>query len=442
MKRVAVRNIRLCTKDCLCLYVCPTGASDTENSIIDVNKCIGCESCFKACPSGAISMVNVEYPKQQKKANVVVNALNEMALNKSKGEYLAREIAKATDKKTLATLMLAISKSERLIAEDIEREAGFMLPQSDNAHKMLEGFLKDETLENLPKDTIKELLHLIPNNERKGEETIMAKWKCKVCGYIHEGNKAPDVCPVCMAPASEFEEVKEPGAAGKKGLNRDSNVYTVVYAAVMVLVVAVLLAFTSQSLKSAQKANEDNDKRQQILRSINVSVPANEAEAKFNELIKEGFLINANGEELGQLDAAFADAAKDREAFPVFVANVNGEKKYILQLYGAGLWGPIWGYISVNADKNTVYGTDFSHASETPGLGAEITKPAFSTQFAGKQLFKDGAFKSIAVVKKGKSAEGQDYVDGISGGTITSQGVDKMLLDCLSGYSKFLTSQN
>ena len=81
MKRVAVRNIRLCTKDCLCLYVCPTGASDTENSIIDVNKCIGCESCFKACPSGAISMVNVEYPKQQKKANVLVNALNEMALN-------------------------------------------------------------------------------------------------------------------------------------------------------------------------------------------------------------------------------------------------------------------------------------------------------------------------------------------------------------------------
>ena len=270
----------------------------------------------------------------------------------------------------------------------------------------------------------------------------MAKFKCKVCGYIHEGNKAPDVCPVCMAPASEFEEVKEPGAAGKKGLNRDSNVYTVVYAAVMVLVVAVLLACTSQSLKSAQKANEDNDKRQQILRSINVSVPANQAEAKFNELIKEGFLINANGEELGQLDAAFADAAKDREAFPVFVANVNGEKKYILQLYGAGLWGPIWGYISVNADKNTVYGTDFSHASETPGLGAEITKPAFSTQFAGKQLFKNGAFKSIAVVKKGKSAEGQDYVDGISGGTITSQGVDKMLLDCLSGYSKFLTSQN
>ena len=225
MKRVAVRNIRLCTKDCLCLYVCPTGASDTENSIIDVNKCIGCESCFKACPSGAISMVNVEYPKQQKKANVVVNALNEMALNKSKGEYLAREIAKATDKKTLATLMLAISKSERLIAEDIEREAGFMLPQSDNAHKMLEGFLKDETLENLPKDTIKELLHLIPNNERKGEETIMAKWKCKVCGYIHEGDVPPSVCPICKQPSSQFELVKEVKKNPYAGTKTEKNLW-------------------------------------------------------------------------------------------------------------------------------------------------------------------------------------------------------------------------
>ena len=112
-----------------------------------------------------------------------------------------------------------------------------------------------------------------------------------------------------------------------------------------------------------------------------------------------------------------------------------------MALHGAGLWGPIWGYISVDADKNTVYGTDFSHASETPGLGAEITKPAFSGQFAGKQLFKGNEFKSIAVVKKGKSADGQDYVDGISGGTITSQGVSAMLYNSLNSYVQFLTSK-
>lgn len=263
----------------------------------------------------------------------------------------------------------------------------------------------------------------------------MAKYRCKVCGYIHEGNKAPDVCPVCQAPASEFEEVKEP----KKGINRDSNVYTVVYASVMVVLVAVLLAFTSQSLRSFQKANEDNDKRQQILRSVNVSVPANEAEAKFNELIKDAFLINANGEKVGDAQAAFAGT--EANAYPVFVATIDGQTKYIMALHGAGLWGPLWGYISVNSDKNTVFGTDFSHQGETPGLGAEITKPAFSTQFAGKQLFKDGSFKSIAVVKKGKSAAGQDYVDGISGGTITSQGVSNMLFDSLKEYEKFLTSK-
>lgn len=221
-------------------------------------------------------------------------------------------------------------------------------------------------------------------------------------------------------------------------MNRDSNVYTVVYAAVMVILVAVLLAFTSQSLRSFQKANEDNDKRQQILRSVNVSVPANEAEAKYNELIKDAFLINANGEKVGDAQAAFVGG--EDGTFPVFVANIDGQTKYIMAMNGAGLWGPLWGYISVDADKNTVFGTDFSHAGETPGLGAEITKSAFSSQFAGKQIFKNGEFKSIAVVKPGKSVDGQDYVDGISGGTITSQGVGNMLFDSLKGYEKFLTS--
>jgi Na+-transporting NADH:ubiquinone oxidoreductase subunit C len=221
-------------------------------------------------------------------------------------------------------------------------------------------------------------------------------------------------------------------------MNRDSNVYTVVYAAVMVILVAVLLAFTSQSLRSFQKANEDNDKRQQILRSVNVSVPANEAEAKYNELIKDAFLINANGEKVGDAQAAFVGG--EDGTFPVFVANIDGQTKYIMAMNGAGLWGPLWGYISVDADKNTIFGTDFSHAGETPGLGAEITKSAFSSQFAGKQIFKNGEFKSIAVVKPGKSVDGQDYVDGISGGTITSQGVGNMLFDSLKGYEKFLTS--
>ena len=112
-------------------------------------------------------------------------------------------------------------------------------------------------------------------------------------------------------------------------------------------------------------------------------------------------------------------------------------RQSILWHYTVQDCGDLCGIPFSNDDKNTVYGADFSHQGETPGLGAEITKPAFSGQFAGKQIFKDSTFKSIAVVKHGKTAEGQDYVDGISGGTITSQGVSKMLFDSLKGYEKF-----
>jgi Na+-transporting NADH:ubiquinone oxidoreductase subunit C len=224
-------------------------------------------------------------------------------------------------------------------------------------------------------------------------------------------------------------------------MNRDNNVYIITYASVMVVLVAIVLAFTSESLKGRQKLNEATDKRQQILRSINVSVSGDETETKYNELITEAFLVRSTGEIVSG-DAFTLDAAKalKQNTYPVFVANVNGQKKYIMTLYGKGLWGPIWGYISVNDDKNTVYGTDFSHQGETPGLGAEITSTTFKAQFAGKQIFKDGKFRSIAVVKPGRSKPGQDYVDGISGGTLTSNGVNDMLLTCLDSYTEFLKS--
>ncbi len=224
-------------------------------------------------------------------------------------------------------------------------------------------------------------------------------------------------------------------------MNRDSNTYTIVYASVMVLLVAIVLAVTSQSLKSFQEENEANDKRQQILRSVNVAVTADEAEAKYNELIKESFFIDENGQKV-EGDAFTSDVLKAFRAgkYPVFIANVDGQTKYIMALRGAGLWGPLWGYVSVNDDRNTIFGTDFSHEGETPGLGAEIVYPWFSDQFKGKKLFYDGQYKSIAIVKPGKTAAGQDYVDGISGGTITSQGVDKMIYDSLTHYVKFLTS--
>jgi Na+-transporting NADH:ubiquinone oxidoreductase subunit C len=114
----------------------------------------------------------------------------------------------------------------------------------------------------------------------------------------------------------------------------------------------------------------------------------------------------------------------------------------VLPLYGQGLWGPIWGYIGLNEDKNTVFGMYFSHQGETPGLGAEIASKKFQTPFIGKRITKDGVFTSIAVVKPGNSVNERDYVDGISGGTITSKAVDAMMNNCLSQYDKFITHTN
>ena len=210
----------------------------------------------------------------------------------------------------------------------------------------------------------------------------------------------------------------------------------------MVVLVAVLLAFTSESLRDFQKKNEANDKRQQILRSVKVSVTNDQTEAKYNELIKESFLVDDKGQKV-EGNAFDSDASKMfvENKYPIFVANIDGHTKYIMAMYGTGLWGPIWGYVSLDNDKNKIYGTDFSHQGETPGLGAEIATPYFNNQFSGKEIYKNNEFKSIAVVKPGKAAQGQDYVDGISGGTITSVAVDHMIANSLEKYLGFLNDK-
>ena len=214
-------------------------------------------------------------------------------------------------------------------------------------------------------------------------------------------------------------------------------------ASVMVVIVAFLLAFVSSSLRETQNKNVELDTKKQILAALNIK-DVKDAEAEYNKYVKGDMLMNVDGtltENTGAFATAYEKEAKENNRLHVFVAEVDGEKKYVFPVYGAGLWGAIWGYVALNSDKDTVYGVYFSHASETPGLGAEIASTHFQGEFSGKKTLENGEVV-LGVVKNGKVEKPDYQVDGISGGTITSVGVDAMLKACLSSYKNFLTNNN
>lgn len=265
---------------------------------------------------------------------------------------------------------------------------------------------------------------------------MATKFVCSVCGYVHEGDDLPEVCPVCNKPAEVF--VKE-----KKGFDRDSNSYTFIYASALVIIVAAILSIAAIGLKPFQDTNIEVAKKSDILKSVGIASDASTAVGLYEEFVQETYIVNATGAKISgsafevDLKAEMNKDVADRN-LPVYVCQVDGgATKYILPVRGKGLWGPVWGYIAVNDDKNTIFGATFGHKSETPGLGAEIQTDAFQQQFKGKKILKDGEVTFL--VAKGGAKPGDLYaVDAISGGTITSKGVEDMLIDCLSAYSAFL----
>jgi Na+-transporting NADH:ubiquinone oxidoreductase subunit C len=224
-----------------------------------------------------------------------------------------------------------------------------------------------------------------------------------------------------------------------------SNTYIFTFSAVMVIVVATLLSLAATLLQPRQEKNLEIEKKKSMLESINIPATAENTEALYDKYIKESFVLNSKGEPVSGVDA-FTVVLKneqkkpiDKQCMPVFNATPDdGEKVIIIPVEGKGLWGPVFGYVSLKSDMNTIYGVTFDHKGETPGLGAEINTSAFESQFLGKKIFENEKFVSIGVIKGGAKPEDLHGVDAISGGTITSKGLEKMLFDCLTKYNDFL----
>ncbi len=226
-----------------------------------------------------------------------------------------------------------------------------------------------------------------------------------------------------------------------------SNRYVFIYASVMVVVVALVLSSAATLLRPLQERNMRIEKMQNILSTIGIPAPRAEAIELFEQYIVDAKVLNHLGEEI-EGDAFEVDLRDENRKpveerqLPLFIADVENELYYIIPVRGNGLWGAIWGYLSFKGDLNTIAGANFDHASETPGLGAEIADPPFQQQFMGKRIFDDdGDFRSVRVVRGTAPADDPHAVDGISGGTITSNGVTAMLRDGLRVYKPYFEKQ-
>lgn len=241
-----------------------------------------------------------------------------------------------------------------------------------------------------------------------------------------------------------------------------SNKYIFIYSAVLVAVVAVILSVVAMGLKSRQQENVRNEKMQTLLAAINVTTDRDGAEALYRQYFTQELAVSTSGEVMTKYNVATNEleqgevrafdinlkAEQDKEKnggqglFPVYVFEKDGSTGYVIPTQGNGLWGPIYANIALAEDLNTIIGVTFSHDSETPGLGAEITTPKFQTPFIGKKILdEEGNVVSVAV-KKHADPAGEHEVDAISGGTMTSNGVSAMLGEGLVRYQGFINNKN
>ena len=228
-------------------------------------------------------------------------------------------------------------------------------------------------------------------------------------------------------------------------MDRNSNIYTFIYASVMVVLVAAVLAAVAMSLKPMQTRHFEIEKSENIQSSVNSISTVDNTEELYESNIKNQYVVDSKGERIDGVNAFDVDLKREKSKpvaernLPVFECETENGLKYIFPMYGAGLWGPIWGFVSLNEDMDTIYGAFFDHEGETPGLGAEISTGEFQKEFKGKKLFDDsGKLVSITVKKTGQNAPADHSVDGVSGGTITSKGLEDMLLADFTSYKEFL----
>jgi Na+-transporting NADH:ubiquinone oxidoreductase subunit C len=224
-------------------------------------------------------------------------------------------------------------------------------------------------------------------------------------------------------------------------MDRNSNLYTFIFAVILVVGVAAALAFTATTLKPLQAENVKKEKMQNILSTIGVNVSRDEAGVQFMDFVKEELALNADGSVNENVDAFKIELMKEtkmpqeEQVFPLYIAEKDGKKFYVIPLFGAGLWKEIWGYIALDDDKNTIVGASFDHAGETAGLGAEINQSWYEDQYIGKTIFdENNNFVSVKAVKGGAKSGDMHGVDAISGGTITSDGVTNMVTERLENY--------